>query len=334
MNEIKTIGIIGSGKMGSDIFNYVSDFNFKLMWFTRNSDHKEILHNTYHKKIKRQLKHGIISQEIFDIRTSFKITNNLNDLSECDLIIESIIEEQDIKIELFQALDKIVKPSCVLASNSSSILPSEISENVQRKNRILGLHFFYPMAFKNVVELISSKFTDEITIEKIKLFLGDIKRFYLEQNETSAFILNRFLLQIQIAAFNLLKENSLGYKQFDDISKQLIPEFGLFEIMDNVGHNTMYNAILNYSRMDVDKKKYELLLNELNTRKSVSDENERNLFYNDDLENKQVNHGTALEIINELKAVANEYFKKYTNEYKINVYNFKKGLEEYCGLML
>lgn len=334
MNEIKSVGIVGSGKMGSDIFNYLSDFKFKLMWYTRNSEHKEILRNTYHKKIKRQLKHGIISQEIFDLRNSFRITNNWNDLSECDLIIESIIEEQDIKAELFQKLDKIVKPSCVLASNSSSILPSELAENLLRKNRILGLHFIYPIAFKNVVELVSADFTDEITIEKTKLFLDDIKRFYIKQNESNAFILNRFLLQIQVVAFNLLKKNKLGYKQFDDISKQLIPEFGLFEIMDNVGHNTMYNAILNYSRMDMNKKKYEPLLNELNTRKSVSDTNNRNLFYNDDKENKEVDDSTILEIIDKFKAVANEYLKKYTEEYKMNVYNFKKGVEEYCGLVL
>ena len=66
MNEIKTVGIIGSGKMGSDLFNYLSDFNFHIIWYTRNSDHIEILKNTHHKKIKRQLKHGVINQELYD----------------------------------------------------------------------------------------------------------------------------------------------------------------------------------------------------------------------------------------------------------------------------
>lgn len=334
MNEIKTVGIIGSGKMGSDIFNYLSDFNYELIWYTRNPDHKETLWKTYQKKIKRQLKHGIISQDVFELRSKYRITNNLKDFSQCDLIIESVIEELDVKAEIFKGLDENVKTSCILASNSSSILPSQLSENVQRKNRVLGLHFFYPIAFKNVVELISSDFTDDISIEKAKLFLDDIKRFYLEQNEDNAFVLNRLLLQIQIEAFNLMKEAGLGYKQFDEIAKKLVTDFGLFEMMDHVGHNTMYNAIMNYSKVDSDKKKYEPLLNELKKRKPESDKSTSNLFYNFETEIKTISDKTELEIIDNLKESANKYLMEYSEKYQINVYNLKKGLEEFCGIVL
>lgn len=285
---IHTIGIIGSGKMGSDIFNYLSDFDLQLIWFTRNESHRDILRKTYQKKIKRQLKHGVISNELFELRKNYQITNDIKKLDICDLVIESVIEDLDVKQELLKSLETIVKPSCILASNSSSILPSELSEVLNYKNRVIGLHFFYPIAFKNVIEIISSEYTDEITIQKGKLFLDKIKRFYLEQNEKSAFVLNRFLLQIQIEAFIILKEKNLGFKQLDDITKEFIPEFGLFEMMDHVGHNTMYNAILNYSRFDSDKKKYQLLLNELQTRKAVSDQNNKNLFYNDDLSMSEI----------------------------------------------
>ena len=334
LNEIKTIGIIGSGKMGSDIFNYLSDYKYDLIWFTRNNDHKEILRKTYHKKIKRQLKHGIISQEIFDFRQNYKITNSLNGLSVCDLVIESVIEELDIKSELFLKLDSIVKPSCILASNSSSILPSELLEGVQRKNRIIGLHFFYPIAFKNVVELISTEFTDEITIEKAKLFLNDIKRFYIEQTEANAFILNRLLLQIQIVAFELLKEKGITYKQFDNIAKLLITEFGLFEMMDHVGHNTMFNAIMNYSRMDSDKMKYEPLLRELKGRNPVFDKNNSNLFYSIDSDIIDIPQKIELEIVSKLKETASIYLKKYSEDFQMNIYSLKKGLDEFCGIVL
>jgi 3-hydroxybutyryl-CoA dehydrogenase len=334
MNEIKTVGIIGSGKMGSDIFNYLSDFNYELIWYTRNPDHKETLWKTYQKKIKRQLKHGIISQEVFELRSKYRITNNLKDFSQCDLIIESVIEEPDIKIEIFRELDENVKTSCILASNSSSILPSQLSESVQRKNRVIGLHFFYPIAFKNAVELISSDFTDDVSIEKAKLFLDDIKRFYLEQNEDSAFVLNRLLLQIQIEAFKLMKDAGLGFKQFDDIAKRLVTDFGLFEMMDHVGHNTMYNAIMNYSKVDSDKKKYEPLLNELKKRKLESDKNTSNLFYSLEPEIRTISEKTELEIVDTLKESANKYLIEYSKKYQINLYNLKKGLEEFCGIML
>lgn len=334
MNEIKTIGIIGSGKMGSDIFNYLSDFNFNLIWFTRNPDHKVVLRNTYQKKIKRQLKHGIISQEIFDFRNKYKITNDLIELSDCDLILESVIEEFDIKSEIFQELDRIVKPSCTLASNSSSILPSELCENVQRKNRILGLHFFYPIAFKNVVELISSEYTDEISIEKIKLFLDDIKRFYIEQEEQSAFVLNKIVLQLQLVAFGFIKEIGIGYKQIDSIAKNLVSEFGLFEMMDQVGHNTMYNAIMNYSKTDPDKRRYDSLLKELRHRQSLSDKKVSYLFYDSELEIKEVTAEMEKYIHETLKATAEKYLKEYSENFKINLFSLKKALEEFCGIML
>lgn len=334
MNEIKKIGIIGSGKMGSDIFNFLSDFNFDLLWFTRDAEHKEVLRNMYNKKIRRQLKHGILNQEIFDFRNQYKITNRLNDLFDCDLIIESVIEEFDVKSTLFYELDKMVKPSCILASNSSSILPSELAEVVQRKNRLIGLHFFYPIAFKNVVEVIPSKFTDDLTLEKIKLLLDEIKRFYIVQFESDAFILNRLLLQIQVVAFGLLKEMKLGYKQFDNIVKQLIPEFGLFEMMDKVGHHTMYNAILNYSKMDDNKSKYERLLQELKSRNPVLGKTQSHFFYDNDIENVKIDRKSELEIINILTETAQKYLLTYSEGANMNIFNLKKGFDEYCGMVL
>lgn len=330
MNEIKTIGIVGSGKMGSDLFNYLSDFNFQLIWFTRNIEHQNTLKNTFQKKIKRQLKHGIISKEIFDLKANYKITNDIDDFSACDLIIESVIEDLDVKVELFHKLEKIVKPSCVLASNSSSVLPSEIAEELNGKNRIIGIHFFYPIAFKNIVEVVQSRFTDDITIEKAKIFLNEIKRFHILQNEETAFILNRFLLQIQIRAFELKQKRELDFKQIDTIGKSMITEFGLFEVMDHVGHNTMYNAILNYSRMDTDKNKYKPLLDELQSRKLRS---QNRMFIDTQDETVKINPKLEREIKDELKDLAEDYMNRYTTEYGFNIYNLKKGLEEFCGIL-
>jgi len=333
MNEIRTIGIVGSGKMGGDLFNYLSDFNFRLIWYTRSEDHKEALIKTYHKKLKRQLKHGIISQEVFDIRYSYQITTQIKELADCDLIIESIIEDPEIKQNLFASLDKLTKPSCILSSNSSSIIPSDLLET-GRKNRILGLHFFYPIAFNNTVEVIASEETDEITIEKAKLFLNEIKRFFMLQNEESAFLLNRFLLQLQVIAFNLLKEYNLGYRQLDSVAKNLVPEFGMFEMMDHVGHYTMYNAIRNYSKMDPEKLKYEPLLQELLNRKSSSNGNKSHLFYASNMQNEDLSEQTEKYILAKLNDAAIHFLTLYTDQYDINVYSFKKALQEYCGIVL
>lgn len=333
MNEIKVIGIIGSGKMGSDLFNYLSDFNFQLVWYTRNSAHKVELTKMFQKKVKRQLKHGIISKEVFDFKYRYKITNHFDDLADVDLIVESVIEDREVKQELFKKLDQLVKPSCILATNSSSVLPSELSD-VKRPNRILALHFFFPVAFKNIVELISSQLTDEITIEKTRIFLKEIKRFFIEQNENNAFILNRFLLQLQIKAYDLTKKYDLAFNQMDEMSKELIPEFGLFEVMDHVGHHTMFNAVMNYSRMDIDKKKYEPLLNELQSRTKKTGTQTSHLFYDEKKEWAVISQITKQQILDTLSETAKSYYKQLLNDYKLNPYHLNKALEEYCGIVL
>lgn len=331
MNEIKTIGIVGSGKMGSDLFYYLSDFKFNLRWHTRNEEQQGVLKKTFQKKIKRQLKHGLISQEYFDLKNNYQITTDLNNLSDCDLIIESVIEEQDIKKEVFRTLENIVKPACILASNSSSILPSEIAAELKTKNRIMGLHFFYPIAFKNVVEIVQSEFTDELSVEKTKLFLDEINRFYVLQNTKNAFLLNRFLLELQIKAYQLKQEYALSYEQIDRIAKQLIPEFGLFEMMDQVGHYTMYRAILNYSRMDENKSKYKSLLEEIQDRKLNG---ETHFFITPEEEAEKTDPKIQAKIIEELQKTANHYLNLYSEEFDLNIFHLKKGIEELCGLVL
>lgn len=333
MNKIQKIGIIGSGKMGSDIFNYLTDYTYNLIWFTRNDEHQLLLRESFDKKIKRQLKHGLINDDIFELRNNFKITTQLSDLSDCDLIIESVIEDQSVKTEVFEILEKIVKPSCIIVSNSSSIVPSVYSQNLIRKNRIAGIHFFYPMAIKNVSEIVFSELTDELTRESIRLFLDSINRFYIEQEEKTAFILNRFLLEIQIKAFELQKNYKIGFNEIDEIAKSIIPDFGLFEMMDMVGHHTMYNSILNYSLMDMDKQKYKPLLSELN-HKLENKESGPLAFCNEIDLKETVNKEIQNEIQHILKEYSKEMLIRYTNDFVINIYTFKKALNEFCGIML
>ncbi len=333
MNKIQKVGILGSGKMGSDIFNYLTDYSFDLIWFTIETDQIKSLTESLEKKNKRQLKHGIINQEVFDQKSNYKITNQLTDLSNCDLIIESVIEDQSVKAEIFRKLENIVKPSCLLVSNSSSILPSQYSQDLTRKNRVAGMHFFYPIAIKNITELVFSDDTDDLTRDCLRLFLETINRFYIEQDEKNAFILNRFLLEIQIKAFELQKKHQIAYKELDEIAKSIIPDFGLFEMMDQVGHYTMYNSILNYSLMDQDKQKYKPLLTELNN-KMENKESKPVSFYNQNEFKETINKETQNIIQNILKDYAQEILVNYSNGFVINIYSFKKALNEFCGIML
>ncbi|HAF28768.1 MAG TPA: hypothetical protein DCG75_06940 [Bacteroidales bacterium] len=320
---IRKVGIIGSGKMGTDIFNYLSDFNFKLILHSLFEEEKEKLENSFQKKISRQLKHLLINQEQYNLKSKFLITTDLTDLKDCDLILESITEDQNAKKNLFKDLELIVKKDCILASNSSSNIPSLLSSNTQ----IVGMHFFYPVAFKNVVELIIQDGLSQEIIELTKSLLSTINKKAFIQNEQNAFLLNRFLLDIQLKAFETVRKYKINYNQFDYAIQSVIPDFGVFEMMDQVGHQTMYNAIWNYAKLDGPENKYSPLLNELQLKIDS-----KSKFNDNDVKDLPVLLKT--EINSEISKYMIELFNRYNSKYKIDSLVFKEYLNDFCGIVL
>lgn len=320
---IRKIGIIGSGKMGLDIFNYLSDFNFNLTLHSLFEDEKEKLQNSFQKKISRQLKHAIISQEQYNIKNKFLITNNLNDFEDCDLIIESIIENKEEKKKLFKELELIVKRDCIFASNSSSNIPSSLSCNVP----VIGMHFFYPVPFKNVVELIVHDGLSQEIVELTKSFLSTINKKVFIQNEQNAFLLNRFLLDIQVKAIEIVQQYKISFGQFDYAIQNIIPDFGVFEMMDQVGHVTMYNSILNYSKLDRDGERFSILLEELKLKIDA------NLNFNDN-KIKELSEKKRTEINSVIVNYSIELFNRYLLEYKVDPLFFNESLNDFCGIIL
>lgn len=244
METIKTIGIIGSGKMGEDIFNFLCENDFYLVWVTKNE--KEVLFERFIKRITRKLKAGIITElehkEIFDRN---KITEDFNDLSNCDLILETITEDFEMKKEVFNELEKIAGKDAVIATNSSSIVPSKLVNNEMQK-RLIGLHFFYPIKLKDVIEVIINKNTDPGLLNKISIFLFNLNRFYIKLDEKNAFILNKILLVIQAYVYNYYENNNLSFIVLDELVRKHLFPIGIFEMIDNIGVSTLLTSIKNY----------------------------------------------------------------------------------------
>ena len=321
---IETVGIIGSGKMGSDIFNYLSEFDFNLKWFILFDDEKEKLHKSFQKKINRKLKHNLITEEEFNLKNKYLFSTDLFQFNDCDLIIESIPEDINLKKELFSKLDYIVNNNCIFVSNSSSILPSKLSN----KRVIAGMHFFFPVAFVNTVELIRHNGINDSTFNKLTDFLASINKDAFLQDETMAFLLNRFLLDIQLKAFDLVHSHDMDYIHFDHIVKDLIPDFGLFEMIDEVGLHTMYNAILNYSNMDANPNRFNGFLNEIKE-KIEKDTPFCNVNGEKELKNDLVNY-----LKNDIKYYIITLIKDYSDKFNFDQDVFKNYIKDFCGIML
>jgi len=250
-------GIIGEGKMGTNLFYYLLDFSFSLTWVLSKNAEKDKITRSFNKKARRMLEAGIIDEPAFStLLSNTRITEDIELLNDCDLIIEAVTEDIDLKRELFGMLSGIVPAGCILATNSSSITPSDISVSLSGKDRIVGLHFFYPVALKNIVEFIITDYTSEEVRQKTECFLSEIKRDHLVLKENSAFILNKIYLDFQNEAFLILKEEGLTISQVDGLIKKHLFPAGVFEFCDSVGIDIMLASVRNYTRGYPDKDHY------------------------------------------------------------------------------
>jgi 3-hydroxybutyryl-CoA dehydrogenase len=245
---IKKIGVVGEGKMGSSIFLYLNGFDFRLTWLCSSESATENARKTFLKKMRLQFQSGVMTEPEYALKSeSTIITNSVDDLKDCDLIIEAINEDINAKRMLFESLHKAINPACIFTTNSSSFLPSQLIPSVEWGRNAAGLHFFFPVNMKSTVELITGSLTSGETGESLNRFLVKINKRPFQQDEPNAFILNRLLLDFQAQAFNVLQEGKLSVKEIDELVKQRFFPIGVFEFFDHVGIDIMLSSIRSYT---------------------------------------------------------------------------------------
>lgn len=241
--DINSIAIVGGGLMGTSIFNYLSHFNIPIVWHKRSDTAKAL--KKYQRKLQRALKNNLISNSDYNFRhDNHIITSEISDIYTCNLVIESISEDLTLKRDLITDLDKKLQKGAIIATNSSSFLPSQLLNNL---DRIIGLHFFFPVETKHFVELITYK-----NNETINNFLSKIQLKVLPENYDNAFLLNRMMLKIQTAIFNLSQEHKLAFEALDSLIEDKLLTHGIFNTMDRIGLDTLYTSVCNYDVLDKD----------------------------------------------------------------------------------
>ncbi len=254
---MKRIGIIGEGKMGSNLFYYLTDFDYPLTWICSREADPEKLLKSFRKKILRSLDASVISTERFEtLQSGTVISSDLADLSGCDLVIEAVNENLPLKQALFRQMDGFLPSGCILATNSSSIPPEAIVPSDERRDKTVGLHFFYPVILKNMAELIILPETSDKTKDAIMDFLTTIKKNVLLLHPENAFVLNRIFLDIQKEAWSVVSEGLATFRQLDEMVKERFTPTGVFEFCDHVGNDIMLASVMNYTRSDPEKDLY------------------------------------------------------------------------------
>jgi 3-hydroxyacyl-CoA dehydrogenase len=260
-SEISHVGIVGSGRMGTDIFYYLADHYFNLTWVCISEDERKKSADSYMRKLARKSCSGLYDDSFVSYRKMHtNITSHVSDLSDSDIIIEAIWENEGAKAGLFESLQPVVGSNSIVVSNSSSFKPSRFIRHVQRPEFFAGLHFFYPVKYKNIAEIIFTDRTGDFALRRIKMLLAALGKFYIVMHEKDGFILNKIFLALQARAYRYFAEGTLGMKEIDSIAKRDIFPVGIFEFFDSVGLDVMYQSVINYTLDLSDREFYGPLL--------------------------------------------------------------------------
>lgn len=261
--------IAGSGKMGTDIFYYILPYGYEMVWLCYSEEEAEQTRNHFKKKADRQLRAEIIDQAAYEkMFSDVTITTGISLAAGADLVIETIWEQAADKRSLLARLDAVLPETAIITSNTSSVPLKDIVP-IGRKKSFCGMHFFFPVRMKNLVELNVLQETDPDVLQQLKDFLKEIERQALVLSPEAHFIMNRLLLPVQNEAVLLLQEYPVSVFELDALVRNSLFPVGIFEFFDHVGNDVMLASVNNYTKSFNDGTDYSLLTETL--RKKVQE---------------------------------------------------------------
>jgi len=194
------------------------------------------------KNLNRLAEKGTITDAVRgEIRARLKGTTAIEDLKNCDLVIEAIVEKLPAKRELFGALDVLCPPPTIFASNTSSLTITEISAATKRPQRFVGLHFFNPVPVMKLVEVVRTIATDTAVYEEMVAFGAKLGKTAVRAHDSTGFIVNRLLVPYLLDAIRALEEGVGSIEDIDNSMKLGCGHpMGPLTLLDFVGLDTTY----------------------------------------------------------------------------------------------
>jgi len=215
--EIQKIGVVGFGQMGTGIAQVTSSAGYQVLVFDINQDvlNKGIFRIT--KNLDKAVEKGKINeQDKSRVLGNVNITIKLEDLHDSDLVIEAATENEEIKIELFKKLDKILKQEALMASNTSSLSITDLSANTSRPTNFLGLHFFNPVHIMKLVEVVKTISTSDETYQIGKEFAESVGKTVVSCGDRPGFVVNRLLVPYLLDAVRILENSTASREDIDN----------------------------------------------------------------------------------------------------------------------
>ena len=238
------IGIVGSGAMGSGIAQVLATAGNEVLLYDSNPLAVEKAGKNLEAQFQKLAEKGKMTfEEAETYFDNIRLSDKLSELKDSELIIEAIVEDLQIKKDLFQQLESLVSENCILATNTSSLSIASIASACQKPERVIGIHFFNPAPLMALVEVIPAVQTDKALILKVKSLVESWKKLPVIAKDTPGFIVNRVARPFYGEAIRILEEGIADCATIDFAMTNLGGfKMGPFQLMDFIGHDVNYRV--------------------------------------------------------------------------------------------
>ena len=215
--EIRKVGVVGLGTMGAGIAQVCIEAGFETVGRELSTELGEAARARIDHFLTRKVEKGQLEQHAKDEAIGrLAVTTGLDAFGDCDLVIEAAFEDLDVKRELVEALDGVLAPDAVIASNTSALSVTEIASASSRPQRIVGMHFFNPAPLMKLVEVVRAECTADDVYEAAYAFAGRLGKVAIRCNDTPGFVVNRVLIPLLNDCVRVLDEARVTPEDLDN----------------------------------------------------------------------------------------------------------------------
>lgn len=240
--EIKKVGIVGCGQMGGGIAQVCAQSGYQVIVSEINDELLRKGLASIDSSLAKSVERGRITQKDKDsVLSRIKGTSNLRDFGDCDLVIEAIVENLEMKKKVFAELDRICPEHAILATNTSCLSIIDVAMATARPDRVMGLHFFNPVPAMKLLEAIRTIATSDETLETGKRFGETLGKTIVSAQDAPGFIVNRLVVPFMLNAIRMLESGVAAREDIDNgVTLGLNHPMGPLALADLVGLDTLF----------------------------------------------------------------------------------------------
>ena len=240
---VNLIGIVGAGAMGAGIAQIASQAGQDVVLFDLSKEALTTSATKLQKVMDRLIEKGrVTSDEAIAIQERIVRTTNVTDLKDCDLIIEAVVEDLEVKKRVFKSIEEIAHKEAVIASNTSSLSITSLASFCAHPERVVGLHFFNPAPLMPLVEIIPALQTNRDLPQQLTELMSKWGKSPVIAKDTPGFIVNRVARPFYGEALRILDEGIADVSSIDKAMRQSGFRMGPFQLMDLIGHDVNYSV--------------------------------------------------------------------------------------------